>query len=112
MKQVPDCVPVVESGVGAGWPQVKGECPACGNASLFLASGGYVTCAVIKCPNPTAVADRLELPRPEPVELTDAEVDDALSISVPRYDRTERYPEWSNEGMRGAYRAGWEDGRA
>ncbi len=38
---------------------VQGHCPACGASSLFLASGGYVTCRVIDCPNPTAAADIL-----------------------------------------------------
>jgi hypothetical protein len=40
--------------------RVAGHCPACGATSLFLGSGGYVTCSVIECPNPTAVADLLE----------------------------------------------------
>ena len=43
----------------ASMPTVTGRCPACGSSSLFLAVGGYVTCAVIKCPNPTAVSDSL-----------------------------------------------------
>jgi hypothetical protein len=37
----------------AGYPIVQGRCPACGAASLFLASGGFVTCASLRCPNPT-----------------------------------------------------------
>lgn len=60
MKEVPDGLPIVAAGVAAGWPQVQGACPACGSRSLFLASGGYVTCAIIRCPNPTAVADDLD----------------------------------------------------
>lgn len=44
---------------GWGYPKVAGKCPACGSESLFLASGGYVTCAVIPCKNPCAAADLL-----------------------------------------------------
>lgn len=36
---------------------VQGQCPACGNRSLFLASGGYVTCRIAECPRSTAMAD-------------------------------------------------------
>lgn len=37
--------------------QLKGQCPmGCGD-TLFVGSGGYVTCSWHKCPNPTAVAD-------------------------------------------------------
>ncbi len=39
---------------------VRGHCPACGSASLFLGTGGYVTCSVIDCPRPTAVSDLLD----------------------------------------------------
>lgn len=39
--------------------QIKGYCPmGCGD-TLFVASGGYITCSWEKCPNPTAVADLL-----------------------------------------------------
>ena len=39
--------------------RVQGHCPmGCGD-TLFVGSGGYVTCSWHKCPNPTAVADLL-----------------------------------------------------
>ena len=38
--------------------KVQGHCPACRGTSLFLGTGGYVTCARLDCPNPTA-ADEL-----------------------------------------------------
>lgn len=39
----------------SGWgPVVKGKCPTCGLASLFLGEGGYVTCASLECRNPCA----------------------------------------------------------
>ena len=47
-----------------GYPKVQGFCPACGCRALFLASGGYVTCANIPCPNPTQVTDLLNGPFP------------------------------------------------
>lgn len=41
--------------------QVKGQCPmGCGD-TLFIGSGGYITCSWHACPNPTAVADLLRL---------------------------------------------------
>lgn len=40
--------------------KVQGHCPACGHASLFLGSGGYVTCSIRECPDPTLVADILD----------------------------------------------------
>jgi hypothetical protein len=40
-------------------PLVKGRCPACGWASLFLGNGGHTTCARLDCPNPCAADDLL-----------------------------------------------------
>lgn len=37
---------------------VRGVCPACGTALLFLGDGGYLTCSLHDCPDPGA-ADRL-----------------------------------------------------
>lgn len=42
------------------FPTVQGRCPACGGTLLFLGAGGYVTCARIGCPDPTAATDLLE----------------------------------------------------
>ncbi|MFC5802769.1 DUF6085 family protein [Streptomyces formicae] len=39
---------------------VQGKCPACGKTSLFLGSGGYVTCSRIECPEPDAASTVLE----------------------------------------------------
>jgi len=47
-------------------PLVKGRCPACNGASLFLGTGGYVTCSRLDCPDPTAADDLLHRGRPEP----------------------------------------------
>ncbi|NEB70330.1 hypothetical protein G3I39_25215 [Streptomyces fulvissimus] len=41
---------------------VQGRCPACGSTSLFLGSGGYVTCARLECPEPDAASSLLERP--------------------------------------------------
>lgn len=38
---------------------VQGRCPACGSSSLFLGSGGYVTCRVSDCSDPSAASDLL-----------------------------------------------------
>lgn len=42
------------------FPRVKGRCPACNGASLFLGEGGYVTCSRIDCTQPAAASDLLE----------------------------------------------------
>jgi hypothetical protein len=47
----------------AGYPHVQGKCPACGDASLFLASGGYVTCASLSCTDPSRASDLLSVAR-------------------------------------------------
>ena len=39
--------------------KVQGRCPVCGHYSLFLGSGGYVTCSISDCPNPSAASDIL-----------------------------------------------------
>jgi hypothetical protein len=51
-------LPASTAPAGANHPLVKGRCPACRGASLFLGSGGYVTCSRLDCPNPSA-ADQL-----------------------------------------------------
>lgn len=43
-----------------GFPDVQGRCPACGGSSLFVGSGGYITCRRIECPEPDAAATLLE----------------------------------------------------
>ncbi|MFF4536580.1 hypothetical protein [Streptomyces aureus] len=60
--------PTSTAPLAAGLPLVRGRCPACRRAALFLGSGGYVTCATRDCPNPCA-ADQmlhgeLQIPRP------------------------------------------------
>lgn len=41
-------------------PDVQGRCPACGWTTLFLASGGYITCSRADCPDPDAASTLLE----------------------------------------------------
>ncbi|MFD5798643.1 hypothetical protein ACFWIO_34955 [Streptomyces diastatochromogenes] len=43
-----------------GWPLIKGNCPACRHASLFLGTGGYPTCSNYECPEPDAATTVLE----------------------------------------------------
>lgn len=43
-------------------------------------------------------------------DISDADVDSALSLSIMFYDPNDKWPEWSNAMMRTAYRAGWDDG--
>jgi hypothetical protein len=41
---------------------IRGHCPACGWASLFVGEGGHLTCSQLECPRPDAahaiLADR------------------------------------------------------
>jgi hypothetical protein len=37
--------------------KVRGKCPMGCGETLFLGSGGYVTCSLDRCPNPTAMCD-------------------------------------------------------
>jgi len=41
------------------FPRVKGNCPKGCGATLFLGSGGYVTCSYINCPEPDAASKLL-----------------------------------------------------
>ena len=91
---------------GRAFPHVEGRCPACGGASLFLGEGGYVTCARLDCPEPTAVSDELARPTPawwpkrEEVELKRLE---ARTAYFDRRDVGERF----RPGEREAFDAGW-----
>jgi hypothetical protein len=40
------------------FPSIHGRCPACRGESLFIGTGGWVTCSRLECPNPSA-ADEL-----------------------------------------------------
>jgi hypothetical protein len=42
-----------------GFPDIQGRCPACGGSSLFVGSGGYITCRRIDCPEPDAATKLL-----------------------------------------------------
>lgn len=44
--------------MGDSHHKVAGTCPACGSRSLFLGSGGHVTCSWVDCSAPCA-ADSL-----------------------------------------------------
>lgn len=54
--------PASTASLAAGLPLVKGRCPACNKASLFLGVGGYVTCSHADCPEPDAASTVLEQP--------------------------------------------------
>lgn len=45
---------------GSAFPDVRGRCPACRGESLFVGSGGYITCARRECPEPDAASTLLE----------------------------------------------------
>lgn len=45
---------------GSDLERVVGRCPACGSNSLFVGSGGYLTCSVLGCCEPDAASTLLE----------------------------------------------------
>lgn len=49
--------------------QVQGYCPMGCGQTLFLGSGGYVTCSLDKCPRPDAASDILGEPETEHIVL-------------------------------------------
>lgn len=59
-------LPASTAPLGAGLPLAQGRCPACRGASLFLGSGGHVTCARIDCPNPSLADELLHGEQPAP----------------------------------------------
>lgn len=46
---------------------IQGRCPACRATSLFIGTGGHVTCSRIECPNPSAADELLHGEQPAPV---------------------------------------------
>jgi hypothetical protein len=77
----------LEAGQVKSFPQVAGQCPACGKATLFMGEGGYLTCSLIDCPMPDA-ASRLLL------DHTELEHTFIVHVSLRRGDRsfTIRHP--------------------
>jgi hypothetical protein len=74
----------------AGHPLVQGRCPACRGSSLFLGSGGYLTCSRLDCPNPSAADDLLHRNAPtgelrEALAATFAEKIDGTEGCANRY---------------------------
>jgi len=65
-----------------GHPLVKGRCPACRGSSLFLGSGGYVTCARLDCSDPSAADDLLhgEQPAPAPAATQATELETTARV--------------------------------
>lgn len=63
---------------------MAGYCPACGGASLFLGSGGYVTCSRVDCRRPDAAADILGDPETQHIATFTA---DGFTIRHPLRER-------------------------
>lgn len=99
--------------------KVQGHCPMGCGATLFLGSGGYVTCSYYKCPRPDAAADLLLIAETEHIVVIGAETFD---IAHPLRERL-RGELWNcglHQHLRslagppfqpGKYRVYWRDGR-
>jgi hypothetical protein len=64
--------------------KVQGFCPMGCGETLFLGSGGYVTCGYIDCPNPTALADILAIRETEHIVELEAKT---FSVQHPLRER-------------------------
>lgn len=68
---------------------VQGRCPACNWATLFLGSGGYVTCSRLECPNPSAADQLLHgEPGPAATQATEAGVDRQTAVVLAALHRS------------------------
>jgi hypothetical protein len=69
-------------------PGVRGRCPACSRTTLILGAGGYVTCAHLDCPNPSAASEALDRPTDTAteVDLLRTLVDELRDPDPCRYD--------------------------
>jgi hypothetical protein len=76
-------LPASTAPAAAGYLLVQGRCPACRGSSLFLGSGGYLTCSRLDCPNPSAADDVLHRTAPagELREHLAAAVDKAIDYN-------------------------------
>lgn len=45
----------------SGMVKVKGLCPGCESTTLFVGNGGYITCSLATCPDPTAAHRLLDI---------------------------------------------------
>ena len=46
------------------FPSIQGRCPACKSETLFIGTGGWITCSLIGCPNPSAADELLHRSAP------------------------------------------------
>lgn len=46
-------------------PWVQGRCPTCGSSSLFVGSGGYLTCGNLSCSRPESPSEALGVEFPD-----------------------------------------------
>lgn len=91
--------PVVEAGIGKGWPQVRGRCAACGHTSLFLGVGGHVTCAWRDCSDPCAADTMLAANPPTTTPAPDREAlieqaREAGHRAARKHGETDPHDEW------------------
>lgn len=98
---------------------VAGYCPMGCGQTLFLGSGGYVTCSWSKCPRPDAAADLLLIQETEHIVRLN---DETFDIAHPLRERL-RGELWNcglHEYLRGLqgppfqpgrYRVHWRDGQ-
>ena len=78
------------AGASGHMPFVQGTCPGCRmQGTLFLGSGGYVTCSSLSCPEPEAATNALDGAVSRVAALCDAAEREALRWADPL-----PVPEW------------------
>ncbi|MFM9635930.1 hypothetical protein [Streptomyces turgidiscabies] len=107
-------LPASTAPTAAAHPLVQGRCPACNGASLFLGSGGYVTCSRLDCPDPCAADTQLHRGRPEPSSrwLLEGSRDLSIPQQAPRFTAHPVTPEMERAATERARQAAEESERS
>ena len=103
----------IGKGRAAAHPLVQGRCPACNGSSLFLGTGGYVTCSRLDCPNPTLADDQLHRGRPDPgAWLAEGTRDLSIPQQTPAFTARPVTPEMERAATERARQAAEEGARS
>lgn len=82
---------------------VAGRCPGCNSdGTLFVASGGYITCSMGGCPNPGAVSELLDGASEDRFDMNSDHMKVLLRANRVYESKNRAYSDvWKNYGWRG-----------
>lgn len=86
------CPGAIATSPAATFPKVQGRCPMCHSESLFLGEGGYVTCSLRGCADPTEASSVLGVEFPVPEEAPDPVRGERLQRFAEELAIHDRYP--------------------